>query len=83
MLIANQYLAFFCFFMGLGCNNPSANPPGIKGDKEFTLSPGQGLTIDGINFYLLDIEDSRCPADVDCYSPGDVTITLKISKGHL
>ncbi len=82
MLIFNQYFAYSCFFMGLGCTSPNTNSPQVKADKEFSLSPGQGLTINGMSFYLLDIKDSRCPADAGCQNSGNVTITLKISKDN-
>jgi hypothetical protein len=78
---------FFCScFIFLGCTGSSQyTKPRSKDnlqtgqkDKEFTISPGEGKTINGIEVYLLDIEDSRCPSDRDCENSGTVILTLKI-----
>ncbi|MGB4773589.1 MAG: hypothetical protein WBP45_00315 [Daejeonella sp.] len=80
---------FFCScFIFLGCTGSSQSVKSklkdslqtAEADKEFTLAPGQVTTINGIEISLLDVNDSRCPSDVDCSWRGTVTLTLNIKK---
>lgn len=47
--------------------------------ETFTLQPGQFRGVDGgIRLTLLEINDSRCPADVQCIWAGELSAHLKL-----
>ena len=47
--------------------------------EAFTLQPGQSRGIDGgIRLTLLEINDSRCPSDVQCIWAGELSAHLKL-----
>lgn len=60
---------------------PEAKKTNIN--EEFVLSPGEEAKIEGtdLSVYFIDVEsDSRCPADVECSSPGTVNVTINIFR---
>ena len=58
---------------------PTSPTPGLN--EEFTLGPGQTVTVNGTNVRLTFDrvrEDSRCPTDVSCVWEGDAVVVLKV-----
>ncbi|MFA5853629.1 MAG: hypothetical protein WC866_00945 [Patescibacteria group bacterium] len=59
---------------------PGANfPVNAELGEAFTLQPGQSRGIDGgIRLTLLEINDSRCPKDVQCIWAGELSAHFKL-----
>ena len=49
-------------------------------EKRIKLYLGQTIHVDDLKFTLDDVDDSRCPADVTCVWPGQVTATIQIQN---
>ena len=52
---------------------------------EYTVVHGQRTAIPGepLTLELTDVNDSRCPRDVQCVWAGHATVTLRVSQGGL
>ncbi len=64
---------------------PEAPAPGVplpmnaELGESFTLQPGQSRGVDGgIRLTLLEINDSRCPKDVQCIWAGELSAHMKL-----
>ncbi|MBI3888907.1 hypothetical protein HY311_03930 [Candidatus Nomurabacteria bacterium] len=78
-------------FLVVNKNNQTARPVTenpIKNttefSKEITLSPSDKITFsDGLSVVLKEINDSRCPKNVQCIWAGELAGTFDISGGKL
>ena len=58
-------------------------------NEEFENSPiikigiGQKIQLDDLKLYFYDIEDSRCPLDVECIWEGEVTVMINLDNKTL
>jgi hypothetical protein len=54
-----------------------------QSSKEIKLSSNKQTVDSGskLTFKLITVEDSRCPADVDCVWAGNAKLTISIAKG--
>ena len=76
----HQYLFyFFIFFSGLSYASADSNT--VFFDKDFTLSIGESVQVEGgLGFikFIKVLEDSRCPVDVTCVWAGIVKTEFEI-----
>ena len=65
-----------------GCQTRAAHADPVEPDREFTLQGGQEATVAGedlrIRFAEV-LEDSRCPALVQCFWTGQARISMVVS----
>jgi hypothetical protein len=79
MLRVMTPLLFLAACASGGGTAPTPPNPGLN--EEFTLAPGQAVSVNGTNVRLTFekvSEDSRCPTDVTCVWEGDAVVVLKV-----
>ena len=78
--------AVLCCVLILGACDQGATAPTASLNADFTLAPGQTVTIEStattVHFDRV-VQDSRCPTDVQCIRAGEaiVRIVVKSSSG--
>ena len=65
-------------------NNPNeikvtTTKPQKLTNKEYIIDLDGGVDIDDLSIGLLNIEDSRCPKNVECYWPGELSYDVLIN----
>jgi hypothetical protein len=77
------FITFFNIIFLAGCIQPDFSVVPAELDKPFQLKINQTGFIKGENIKIIFLnvtEDSRCPSDVECIWPGQVTILIDIFK---
>ncbi len=81
-----KYIFWICpalaiFIILAGCAQPAAAEVALN--RQFTLSPGQSVTIVGENLSIKFVEvvsDSRCPKGATCIWAGEASCSMEITK---
>ncbi len=74
-------VVLLCWVLALaGCDRNEVTGPSSPLNTDFTLSPGQSMTVDDIGVrFLRVLSDSRCPLNALCISSGDAVLTIAVS----
>lgn len=73
-------------FAGAGCTGAATSDTGVSATygEAVTLAVGQSVEYaDGLSVKLLEISDSRCPEDVQCFWQGELAGSLELSGGSV
>ena len=79
------FISIFIIIFLIGCIQPDDSVVPAELDVPFQLKINQVGIIKSENikiFFLNVTEDSRCPSDVECIWPGQVTILINILKNY-
>ena len=71
-----------CLLFVAACNTESVSGPTVPPNQQFTLAPGQSISIRGTTLRLEFLRvsgDSRCPADAICVQAGDAIVHVRIT----
>ncbi len=74
-------LSTLALLLALSCAKPSG--PQVKTGEEFTLAPGQSITVTDANLRLSFVKvtaDSRCPTGAQCIVAGQVDCQIEITR---
>ena len=77
--------AALCLLFATACSGNSPTDPSVPLDRQFTLAPGQTVSVDGTSLrvrFLRVSGDSRCPADALCVQGGDALVHVRVEDGQ-
>ena len=75
--------ALACLLFATACDNGSPVGPTVPLDRQFTLAPGQAVSVADTSLrvaFLRVSGDSRCPADAFCIQGGDALVHLRVTE---
>jgi hypothetical protein len=74
------FLLSICLLPVFGCEEKTEAlaDQQIELNETFSLQPPQKAQADRLKVQVLQISDSRCPADVQCVWEGEVTVSLNV-----
>lgn len=84
MRYSKYLLILVAITLSLAACKPASNPTSLEIEESFTLRLEDGyneiVASDGTKVELLEVNDSRCPLNVECVQAGQALVKLKISE---
>ncbi len=88
---ASPIILFVLFLSLAGCGRQFVEPGDMaelnvaRSGEAFSLALGDEIPLEGSDLrirFVLVLEDSRCPTGVECVTPGEASVVLRISDGQ-